>query len=766
MLIGERVRRVEDRALITGVARYTGDLAASAGAALEVAFVRSTMAHARITSVQAADAIDAPGVIGVFDAGDFGDISGISAVPIPTALIRPLLATERVRFVGEIVAVVVATSQSAAVDAAESVFVDYEPLPSSVTLEQAGAPGSPLLFEELASNQVLGVEGRPGPQFADADIVVSLEIHNQRVAVAPLEPNAILAEPDGAGGLLVHLSTQAPHALRDGLAQLCGLEQGAVRVIAPWVGGGFGAKSVAEPEYALVCRLALRLGRPVRWRQTRTENLLTMHGRDQLQRVQIALDGDGTLRAIHADLIPDNGAYPGINHFLAGLTAKMMAGTYRVESATASITSLATNTAPPTGYRGAGRPEAASLVERSIDVVAAVLGHDPAALRRANLIGPDAFPYESPAGATYDSGDYGLALDRALEIARYDERRAEQAQRRATGDRRLLGIGISCYVEVTGGAGPTEFSDVEVHPDATVTVRVGTFGHGQGHRTTYAQIVADALGVPFDAIRVIDGDTALVARGVGTFGSRSMQTGGSSIHASCLQVVETARRLAADLLEASPDDVVHGVDGFSVAGVPSRGVAWAEVAMHADRMGTHQRDESRIGLYASLDWERRAPTFPFGAHVSIVEVDADTGKVTLVEHVAVDDCGIVLNPLLAEGQVHGGIAQGVAQALLEEIVYDSDGNLLTTNFADYAIISATELPSFTLDHTVTPTPLNALGAKGIGESGTIGATPAVQNAVVDALAHLGVLHIDMPCTPEKVWRAINGESIAVRVTRR
>jgi carbon-monoxide dehydrogenase large subunit len=766
MLLGERVRRVEDRSLVTGQARYTGDLEPSEGSSLEVAFGRATMAHARITAVDVDDARLAPGVIGVFTAADFADVCGISPVPVPVELIRPVLATDVVRFVGEIVAVVVATSQAAAVDAAESVFVDLEPRASSVSLDQAGAPDAALVFESVDSNVAMQEQGVPGPAFDTAPIVVALDIHNQRVAVAPLEPNAILAEPDGSGGLVVHLSTQAPHALRDALAELCGIEQSAIRVIAPWVGGGFGAKSTADPEYVLVCRLALRLGRPVRWRQTRTENLLTMHGRDQRQRVKIALEPDGTLLAIHADLIPDLGAYASINHFLAGLTNKMVAGTYRVASATTSISSTLTNTAPPSGYRGAGRPEAASLVERTIDVVAAVLGHDPATLRKANLIAADAFPYVTPTGAVYDSGDYGLALDRALEIACYDERRAEQAARRAAGDTRLLGIGISCYVEVTGGAGPTEFSDVEVHPDATVTVRVGTFGHGQGHRTTYAQIAADALGVPFESIRVIDGDTALVARGVGTFGSRSMQIGGSSIHSSCLQVVERARELAADLLEASPLDVLHTADGFAVAGVPSKVVGWGDVATHADRIGTRQSNDPRVGLYAYMDWERAAATFPFGAHVSIVEVDADTGKVTILEHVAVDDCGMVLNPLLAEGQVHGGIAQGVAQALLEEIVYDGEGNLLTTNFADYAIISAAELPSFTLDRTVTPTPINPLGAKGIGESGTIGATPAVQNAVVDALAHLGVLHVDMPCTPERVWRAINGDSVAVTVTRR
>ena len=761
-LIGERVRRVVDRSLLTGQARYSADIPIDSP--LDLAFVRSPYAHARIESIDVAGALDVPGVVAVVTASDFDDVKGISPVQVPEGLERPLLAHDAVRFVGEIVAVVVARSTAVAVDAAEHVDVEYAPLPPLIDVAVAAEPASPPIFPWHGTNSVLVVPGEPGQGFDSDDIVVSIEMHNQRVAVAPLEPLAVLAQPDGAGGLVVHASTQAPHALRDGLAVLCGLEPSAIRVIGPWVGGGFGAKSTADPEYALACRLALRLDRAVRWRQHRTENLLTMHGRAQRQRVRIALRADGTLRALHADLISDNGAYPGANHFMAGLTARMLAGTYRFEAVTSSITSVVTNTAPPTGYRGAGRPEATSLVERVVDIAARVVGQDPSDFRRRNLIGRAAFPYTAPTGAIYDSGDYERALDHVLALARYDDRRREQRRRREEGDPRLLGIGLSCYVEVTAGAGPTEFSDVEVHPDETVTVRVGTFAHGQGHRTTYAQIAADALGLPFESVRIIDGDTTLVARGVGTYGSRSMQVGGSSIHEACRLVVEEARRLAADVLEASPHDVVRSDGGFSVAGVPSRTVSWGELAARA--AAAPDVSSERVGLYAAIDWERPASTFPFGAHVAVVEVDAETGKVTLVDHVAVDDCGTVLNPLLAEGQVHGGIAQGAAQAFLEEVVHDPDGNVLTSNLADYAFISATELPSFVTDHTVTPTPINPLGAKGIGESGTIGATPAVHNAVVDALAHLGVLHIEMPCTPEKVWRAINGESAAVDVRRR
>jgi carbon-monoxide dehydrogenase large subunit len=759
-VIGQRIRRVEDPALVTGAARFTNDIAADAA---EVWFVRSTVAHARIASIDVSAALAMPGVIAVYTAADLSALQPVSAIPIPESLIRPAIARDVVRFVGEVVAVVVAASQAEAEDAGEAVFVDYEPLEVAADLTSALAAGAPLLFPEVGSNRVMTVPGSAGDDFADgADVVVEVEIANQRVAVAPLEPNAVLAAPDGEG-LIVHLSTQAPHAIRDGIAKGCGLDPTLVRVIAPAVGGGFGAKSTPDPEYVVTCHLARVLGRPVRWRQIRTENLLSMHGRGQRLHVKVAARADGTLLRIHADLISDNGAYPGINHFLANLTYKMLSGTYRFERATADITSVSTNTASPTGYRGAGRPEAASLVERVVDIVATELDMDPVKLRRHNLIPIDVFPYTTPTGAIYDSGDYGKALDRALELARYTERRAEQARRRARGDRLQIGIGVSSYVEVTAGAGPTEFSDVEVHPDATATVRVGTFAHGQGHHTTMAQIAADALNLPFEAITIVDGDTALVARGVGTYGSRSIQVGGTAVHVACGMVVDRAKTVAADLLEAAVDDIVLDERGFGVVGVPARVIGWAEVATRA----AERAEPGDRGLFAEIDWERPASTFPFGAHVSVVEVDTETGAVALIEHIAVDDCGTIMNPLLRDGQVHGGIAQGAAQALLEQIVYDADGNLLTSNFADYAIISTAELPSYTVDSTVTPTSINPLGAKGIGESGTIGSTPAVHNAVIDAVAHFGVRHIDMPCTAERVWRAINGfgEDGGLTVTR-
>jgi len=757
--VGRPVLRVEDHALLTGVARFTGDVESDA---LHAGFVRSTLAHGRLVSIDTEAASSMGGVVAVYRAADIGDVRGLSPIPVPEALIRPLLAAEVVRFVGDIVAVVVATSQGGAADAVEAVVVEYAPLEVVSTVDAALTADAPILHPDFASNCVLEAGEPPPDGFDDAELVVEVEFVNQRVAVVPLETNAILACPEG-DGLVVHLSTQVPHAMRDNIATLCGLDPAAVRVVGGSVGGGFGAKSSPDPEYMLVCRLALALGRPLRWCQTRSENLLTMHGRSQHQRVRVAARSDGTLQRIHVDLRPDGGAYPGINHFLAQLTARMISGTYRFESATASIASVATNTAPPTGYRGAGRPEAASLVERVVDIVAAELDIDPAELRRRNLIPRDAFPYTTPTGAVYDSGDYEAALDRALELAHYRERRVEQSARREAGGSLLLGLGVSSYVEVTAGTAPTEFADVEVHVDASVTVRVGTFAHGQGHRTTYAQIAAEALSVPLASVSVIDGDTALVARGAGTYGSRSIQVGGSAVHVACTRVVARARALAGELFEASADDIVHDGGGFAVAGVPGRRLGWAQLAAAA---AENEGPGERRGLFATLDWERPASTFPFGVHVAVVEVDVETGAVRLIEHVAVDDCGTVINPLLADGQVHGGIAQGAAQALLEEVVYDSAGNLLTSTLAEYAFISAAEVPSYTTERTVTPTFINPLGAKGIGESGTIGATPAVQNAVVDALAHLGVRHIEMPCTPQRIWRAVNGARHPLVVRRR
>jgi carbon-monoxide dehydrogenase large subunit len=545
-------------------------------------------------------------------------------------------------------------------------------------------------------------------------------------------------------------SSQGAHPVRDRLAEVYGLAAEQVRVVTPDVGGGFGAKGFPYPEELLCPWLARRLGRPVRWFETRSESMLGLgHGRGQVQDVTIGGTRDGKVLAYRLEVLQDTGAYPRISGILPFLTRMMLTGTYDIPQAECVARSVVTNTVPMVSYRGAGRPEAAAAIERSMDLFAAEVGMDPAEVRRRNLVGADAFPFTTRTGTTYDSGQYERALDLALEASGYEGLRAEQERRRSAGEACQLGIGLSVYVEVTALQGGAEFADVTVLPGGKVRVLTGTSPHGQGHDTAWAMLVSERLGVPIDDIEVLHGDTDVVAQGSVTGGSRSLQLGGTNVWRAAGAVVEQARELAARLLEADVSDVVFDADGgrFHVAGTPARSFGWVELAAAAD--------EHLGGPLNGLgDFAQAGGTFPSGAHVAVVEVDTETGKVTLKRLVAVDDAGRILNPLLAEGQVHGGLAQGAAQALLEEVVYDEDGNPLTSTLADYPAISAAELPSFETVHLETPSPLNELGAKGIGESGTIGSTPAVQNAVVDALSHLGVRHLPMPATPERVWRAI------------
>jgi carbon-monoxide dehydrogenase large subunit len=532
------------------------------------------------------------------------------------------------------------------------------------------------------------------------------------------------------------------------VAGIYGLEPGQVHVITPDVGGGFGAK-LHYPEELLCPWVAKRVGRPVRWTETRSESMLGLgHGRAQIHEIEIGGTRSGEVLAYRLNVVQDAGAYPRFGAMLPMMTAHMLTGTYAIPQAQIAARSVVTNTVPVGAYRGAGRPEAAAAIERAMDLFAAEIGMDPAELRRRNLIGADAFPYTTVVGTTYDSGQYERALDLVLEQAGYTELRAEQARRRQAGDRLALGIGVSVYVEVTAFGGGTEYARVEVLPSGGARVLTGTSPHGQGHETGWAMLVADRLGIAIDQIEVVHGDTDLVPMGGLTGGSRSLQLGGTNVWRAAGAVVERGRQLAAELLEADPTDVVLDQVGgrFHVAGTPSIGVPWSDLASAASA-----RDESLSG---EGDFVSGSGTYPCGAHLAVVEVDVETGKATLVRLVAVDDAGRILNPLLAEGQVHGGLAQGAAQALLEEVVYDEDGNPLTTNFADYAIISAPELPSFETIHLETPSPHNELGAKGIGESGSIGSTPAVHGAVIDALAHLGVRHVPMPTTPERIWRAL------------
>jgi carbon-monoxide dehydrogenase large subunit len=716
--------------------------------ALHAVFVRSPMAHAGIGAIDADDARGMPGVAGVFTAADLPGLRMPSIEDLPDGLRRPLLATDVVRFVGEPVAVVLATTRASGMDAAEIVGVDYDPLPVVTDPHRALRDDAPLLFPDHGSNLASLIrQGNHEDPFEEADVVLGGRFLNQRVAPVPLEVNGALAVPED-GGLTLWLSCQATHLSRSAIAEALQVEESAIRVRTAAVGGGFGAKIPAYAEQAVVAAFALRLGVPVRYVESRSESFLAMtHGRDQVQDVEIGASRDGRIVGLRARILADLGAYPDEGATLPGSTALMAVGPYAIPRLDLEIRGVLTNKTPLGAYRGAGRPEATALIERAVDMLAAELGLDPAEIRRRNFIRE--FPHRTVTGATYDTGAYEQALDEALRLSDYDSLRREQVKRRRNRDPRLLGIGVGSYVEITGWG--SEYARLSVADDGSVCVITGSSPQGQGHETAFSQIVADRLGVPFGAVSVLHSDTAIVPRSEGTMGSRTLQVGGSAVLGAADLLTERARALAAQILEVASDDVVLSDDGrFEVAGAPGSGLSWAELA----RAGAHEPGGEGTPLDVEYDFEIQESTYPFGTHVAVVEVDTETGDARLVRHVAVDDCGIVLNPMLAEGQVHGGIAQGVAQALFEEVVYDETGSPLTSNLATYAFPSAAELPSFETTHTETPTSRNPLGAKGIGEAGTIGSIPAVQNAVVDALAHLGVRHLDMPTTPERVWHAI------------
>ena len=750
-ILGTRVLRIEDPKFLTTGGVYADDLRdPRLDGAAYVTYVRSVMAHARIT-VDASEAREQPGVVAVVTGDDLADLA---PPPPPMPFIapvfsRPWLTRDVVRYVGEPIAAIVTEDRYSGEDVAELVSVDYEPLPAVVDPRDAETDAT-VLHPDNGANTVLAFPlGETEGLFDGCEVVVTQQITNQRVAPAPLEVRGSACVWGEDGRLTFWASTQSPHGARDGIATALSLDPQQVHFIAPDVGGGFGAKFGVSTEDLLLAVLAQRLGRPMRWSETRTENLLSMgHGRAQLQTVTIGGRRDGTVEAYSLEVLQDAGAYPHFGAVLPVRTQMMATGVYAIPKVAVRTKSVATNTAPVVAYRGAGRPEATAAIERAMDLFATEIGMDPAQVRRKNLLTPDQFPFTTPAGATYDSGEYEKALQAVLDAAGYDELRAEQKRRRDAGDRTVLGIGLSSYVEITAGpeAG-TEFARVNVKPDGSVIVYTGTSPHGQGHGTSFAMLAAEELGIPMERITVVHGDTDLVARGGGTGGSRSLQLGGAAVHQGAIEAVDQARDLAADLFEAAPGDIVldKGRGGFHVAGSPDEVRSWSEVATSAD---------AEQGLIVDTDFTAEGATFPFGAHLAVVEVDLDTGRTRLVRIVTVDDAGPVINPVIVEGQRHGGIAQGVSQALYEEALYDADGNPQTTNFADYAFPSAAELPDFELVDMETRSPLNPLGVKGIGEAGTIGATPAVQNAVVDAVAHLGVRHIEMPTTSERVWRAI------------
>ncbi|MGH2680946.1 MAG: xanthine dehydrogenase family protein molybdopterin-binding subunit [Actinomycetota bacterium] len=749
-MFGVPALRSEDPRFLRGEGRYLDGI--EIPGSLHAVFVRSIMPHARIGGVDVSGALACDGVLGVYVATDLGlaplppsgTVEGAAEGELEGLFSREPLAREVVRFVGEIVAVVVAETSGQAVDAAELVAIEYEPLLTVVDVEEAVADGAPLLWPGFGTNvaHAFGSEADDDP-LTGAEVVVRGRFVNQRVAPAPMETNGIAVVPEEDGSFTVWVSTQIPFDVRDDLAATLGVGRERVRAIAPDVGGAFGAKLQVYAEYHAVAAIAARLGRAVRWQETRSESMVSLtHGRAQVQTVELGAKRDGTLVGLRAELLADMGAYP-VGAFIPGTTQEMLSGVYRIPRIASSGRSVVTNTTPVAPYRGAGRPEATALVERAMDLLAAELSIDPVALRRKNLIGPDEFPFTTVTGVTYDSGDYEKPLDEALRLAGYDAVRAEQRARRDRGDTLCLGVGVAMYVEITAFGG-REFAAVEIGADARATVSVGTTPAGHGHETAFAQLASASLGIPFEDVTIVHSDTGLVARGEGTWGSRSLQVGGSSVFERAEAVVERGREAAAALLEVDAADVERVDGGFAVVGAPDRNIGWRDVVGASD--GGTLREEGRF--------RQRASTFPFGAHVAIVEVDTGTGEVRLLRHVAVDDCGRILNPALVRGQQHGGLAQGIAQALFEEVRYDESGNPVTSTLATYQMPSAADLPSFETSNTETPTHLNPLGAKGIGESATIGSTPAVQNAVVDALSHLGVRHIDLPLTSERVWGAL------------
>ena len=768
--IGTPIKRREDPRLITGQATYVDDVKLSG--MLHMAILRSPYGHARINSINTEAAKKHPGVKAVFTAEDFNDIATVAiAVPLGEIAngmgLHGPLASDKVRFFGDPVAVVIAHDRYVARDARDLIEVDYEPLPAAIDVEAAMQEGAPLLYENFGTNVAFSMHP-PTDEIdkvfeqtvADGGIVVKQRMVNQRLAPNSIETRGVVADYNKSSKTLtVWASSQNPHILRNILAALIGHPQHQVRVIVPEVGGGFGSKIDVYPEEMIASVAARKLGRPVKWIEDRSENIaVTVHGRDQVDYVEAAATKEGKITALKVHGISDLGAYCSLftDVIMIAFGFPVSCGAYDIKNIHLSADIVFTNKAPTDAYRGAGRPEATYITERVIDLVARELGKDPAEVRRVNFIQPDQFPYKSAAGAVYDSGDYEKALDKALEMAGYQSLRAEQAQARAEG--RLMGIGLSSYIEICGfgpkGSAPIglyESARLRVEQSGTVMLYTGSSPHGQGEETTFAQIVADEFSISPDQVMVIHGDTDSTPEGRGTYGSRTTAVGGSAAYTAAVKLREKMKQIAAHMLEASPSDVTLEDGKFSVAGSPQKAVAFADVAATANTSNTlHPSIEP--GLETTVFWEPEACTFPFGTHISVVEIDKETGNVELKRMIAVDDCGRQINPMLVEGQVHGGLAQGIGQALIEGVIYGNDGQLLTGTLVDYAMPLAHELPSFELDSTVTLTTVNPLGVKGVGEAGTIGSTPAVANAVIDAL---GVAHFDMPFTSERVWKAIH-----------
>ena len=772
-VFGSSIKRREDPKLITGRGSYVDDI--KIVGMLHMAIVRSPHAHANIIGIDTSAASASEGVVAVFTGEELQDQLGSLPVgwPVPDTkeVPHPPLAIGRVRYVGDAVAAVVAASSTLAADAAELVQVDYEPLDAVVSMDAALADGAPQLHDDAPNNTAFEWEvggGDVDQAQADAEVVISQRLVNQRLIPNAMEGRGVVADYNpGTNQLTMWTSSQIPHLVKLLMTLVTGHPEHLIRVIAPDVGGGFGSKLYLYAEEVITGIVAKQLGRAVKWTEQRQEAYLaTTHGRDHVSDVTIMGNRDGTITGLNGTTYANMGAYlstfaPAIPTYLYGL---MFVGPYSFPNVRCKVIAPFTNTTPVDAYRGAGRPEATYLIERMVDLFADEIGMDPAEVRRKNFIPPFEDTYEIPLGVAYDSGNYEAALDRALEMTGYEQFKEEQAQARAEG--RLVGIGFCSYVEICGGApsaiavtlgaraGLWESSLVRVHPTGKVTVYTGSSAHGQGHETTFAQLAASELGVPVEDVDVVHGDTGQVQFGTGTFGSRSAAVGGGAIHMSVTKIKEKARRLAAHLLEAAPEDIVYEDGKLFVAGAPAEAKTIQEVALAAHVYAEDLPEGIEPGLEATSYFDPKNFTWPFGTHAAVVEIDPDTGAVTLQRYIAVDDVGNVINPMIVDGMVHGGIAQGVGQALQEEAVYDDDGQLLTGSMMDYAVPTAETFPMYESDRTVTPTPVNPMGVKGAGETATIAASPAVINAVVDALSPLGVRHIDMPAKPENVWRAI------------
>ncbi len=769
-MIGAKIQRREDPRLITGRGRFVDDI--QPVGVVHAAFVRSPMGHATVSGIDASEALSAPGVLAVYTAADFaGVLTG--AMPVTNSFVaekkQPIgwayIADKEVHYHGEIVAVVLAQERYQAADAVALVQVEYEPLPAAVDIARSAEPGSPKAHSDSPDNiawDITVAGGDVDAAFAGADVVVKQRMPQQRLFPIAMEPRGVVAEyTPFENKLTVWTSTQVPHWVRLCLTLAMGIPESNIRVVAPDVGGGFGSKIHIYPEEYLAAAAAKLSGRPVKWLEGRSENLTaTHHGRSQIFDVEMAARKDGTILGYKVTQYIDTGAYVSVFGSFMASAYTVAAGAYDIKNLSFRTIGVLTNTTPTDAYRGAGRPEATHTVERAVDMVAQEIGMDPAALRRKNF--STEFPHTNYLGLTYDSGDYDKALRKALEIVGYDDLRRRQAELRQQG--RYLGIGLSTWIEICG-LGPSavtaaavplalvESSVVRVHPTGSVSVFVGTSPHGQGHATTFAQIAADTLGMPYDAIEVHTGDTGDSPFGYGTYGSRSLHVGGSSVLFSSRKVVDKARKLAAHLLEASEEDLVFEEGRFHVKGSPDKAKTMQELAFAAylDKLPEGMEQ----GLEATTYYDPPDFSWPFGAHVCVVEVDPETGSVDMQRYVAVDDCGNVINPMIVEGQVHGGVVQGIAQALFEEVIHDPDtGSLKTGTLLDYMVPTINEIPDFTADRTVTPSTTNPLGAKGIGEAGTIAATPAVINAIVDALAPFGIKHVDMPASPDRLWKQI------------